>query len=364
MRDGGTGNFGGFRSGCTSNLVAADGVLNAPEYTRTCSCSYQNQTSLALVHTPDVEIWTTYFDDPTSEVGVTELKSEADEAFKPNMLDNDELRIREVGINFGAPGDRMADDGTLWLEYPRTGGPSPDIPVVIHPDRLLFRMGSKFQSELDRKSISEELRKEFENSGFALHKGATVSVLRKGAEWRITKNNKKTVLVKREESKANPRERDSERLNVYEQNFERYCHHSSRIKGEGLKWVVASGLKGVSSVAIDLSGRRTGEAAAQPEDSKGIEDHVQERPYTVRLYFAEPDNIGPGQRVFDVAIQGRNLLEGFDIVREAGEPNRELVREFKGVLVKDCLTVALSPSQPAASGAPLISGVEVRAEGW
>ncbi|HDY88588.1 MAG TPA: hypothetical protein ENH82_10840, partial [bacterium] len=53
--DGGTGNFGGFRTGCTANLVAADGILNAPDYTRTCSCPYQNQTSLALVHMPEAE---------------------------------------------------------------------------------------------------------------------------------------------------------------------------------------------------------------------------------------------------------------------------------------------------------------------
>ena len=29
--NGGTGHFGGFKSGCTSNLIAANGVLNAPE---------------------------------------------------------------------------------------------------------------------------------------------------------------------------------------------------------------------------------------------------------------------------------------------------------------------------------------------
>ncbi|MEZ5948530.1 MAG: hypothetical protein R3C12_04765 [Planctomycetaceae bacterium] len=55
---GGTGNFGGFKSGCTGNLIAAGGVLNAPDYTRTCSCTYQNQTSLALVHMPEIELWT------------------------------------------------------------------------------------------------------------------------------------------------------------------------------------------------------------------------------------------------------------------------------------------------------------------
>jgi len=32
--DSGTGNIGGFKSSCTSNLIVADGVLNAPDYTR------------------------------------------------------------------------------------------------------------------------------------------------------------------------------------------------------------------------------------------------------------------------------------------------------------------------------------------
>ncbi|MCI0358629.1 MAG: PQQ-binding-like beta-propeller repeat protein, partial [Planctomycetaceae bacterium] len=56
--DGGTGNFGGFRSSCTNNLIVAGGILTAPEYTRTCTCSYQNQTSIALVPMPEVETWT------------------------------------------------------------------------------------------------------------------------------------------------------------------------------------------------------------------------------------------------------------------------------------------------------------------
>ncbi|MEZ6117904.1 MAG: hypothetical protein R3C28_15215 [Pirellulaceae bacterium] len=30
----GTGNLGGFKSGCTSNLVVANGLLNAPDYTQ------------------------------------------------------------------------------------------------------------------------------------------------------------------------------------------------------------------------------------------------------------------------------------------------------------------------------------------
>ncbi len=84
--DSGTGNLGGFRSSCTNNLIVANGVLNAPDYTRTCSCAYQNQTSLALIHMPEAEFWTFG--------GV------------PNS--------NRAGYNFGAPGDRRDKNGTLW----------------------------------------------------------------------------------------------------------------------------------------------------------------------------------------------------------------------------------------------------------
>lgn len=110
VSDGGTGNLGGFKSGCTSNLIVANGVLNAPDYTRTCTCSYQNQTSLAVIHMPEMELWTC------------------------STLPKPDGRVRRVGINFGAPGDRVAADGTLWLDYPSVGGPSPDIPVSVVPD--------------------------------------------------------------------------------------------------------------------------------------------------------------------------------------------------------------------------------------
>ena len=107
--DSGTGNLGGFKSGCTSNLVVADGVLNAPDYTRTCTCSYQNQCSLALVHDSDAELWTF------------------------NALPPAAGPIRRIGVNLGAPGDRPADNGTLWLEWPVVGGPSPKFTLTTDP---------------------------------------------------------------------------------------------------------------------------------------------------------------------------------------------------------------------------------------
>ncbi len=107
-RHSGTGNLGGFKSGCTSNLIIADGLLNAPDYTRTCTCNYQNQTSLGLVHMPDIDAWT-----------------------HTQSIPGDNT-IRRLGLNFGAPGDRMDENGTLWLEFPIISGTSsPDIPAML-----------------------------------------------------------------------------------------------------------------------------------------------------------------------------------------------------------------------------------------
>lgn len=107
--DSGTGNLGGFKSGCTSNLIAANGVLNAPDYTRTCSCAYQNQTSLALVHMPEMEMWTIHTAAASQSNG----------------------RAKRLGVNLGAPGDRRDDQGILWLDYPVVGGESPELSIEL-----------------------------------------------------------------------------------------------------------------------------------------------------------------------------------------------------------------------------------------
>ncbi len=237
-RDGGTGNLGGFRSGCTNNLVVADGLLCAPDYTRTCTCSYQNQTSVALVPVTDGEMWT-YF-------GTGDVKGP----------------VRRAGINLGAPGNRKAEDGTLWLEYPSVGGPSPRLAVKVEPA---------------------------------------------GVEW--------------------------------------FRRHESRVDGAGHPWVAASGARGVSSVNVTLA-----------------KDAV-ERTYTLRLFFLEPDRLVPGQRVFDVGVPGRTLLRDFDVAAEAGRPLRGVVKEFRGVKVIRDLSLTLTPADAGGPG-PVLSGIEVVAEGW
>src|SRR5205814_903778 len=85
------------------------------------------------------------------------------------------------------------------------------------------------------------------------------------------------------------------------------------------------------------------------------------RLYTVRLHFAEPDGLKAGQRVFDVLVQGKEVLKGFDIAKEAGGPNRGLVREFQGVRAGETLTVAFRVAAQGSAPA-LLCGVEIVAE--
>ena len=201
---GGTGNISGWKAGCTNNLIAADGLLNGPDYTRTCTCSYPLQSSFGLTHMPDaaLEMWTL------------------------NRLEVGNEMIRAVGINFGAPGNRR-ENGVLWVEYPKIYPEGPDIPLTIEYD---------------------------------------------SPEW--------------------------------------YGNHASWIKNpeDNYNWVASYGVKGISSFSVKLI----------PDES------LSEQSYTVKLYFSEPEDIQNGERVFDVSIQGKKVLEKFDIVEQAGDHGRVL----------------------------------------
>lgn len=101
----GTGSLGGWKAGCSTNLIVADGVLNSPDYTRTCQCPYQNQTSLALINMPWMAYWT-------------------NSNYKWSGK-----KIRQLGLNLNAPGDRSSGNNTLWIEFPYLPGYDPGIPV-------------------------------------------------------------------------------------------------------------------------------------------------------------------------------------------------------------------------------------------
>jgi hypothetical protein len=244
----GTGTLGGFRSGCASNLIIANGVLNAPEFTRHCICNFQNQTSLALVHMPGIgmESWTCHYG-PLNPMDFSD--------FEPKKITE---KVNRLGINFGAPGDRMSADGTLWLDYPDVGGSSFSVPLEV-----------------------------------------------KGG--------------------VNPIRR-----------------HEASIKG-ALPWVSASGMAINGSIALDLNPAN--------EDQKA-------RPFTVRLYFAELETVQPGERVFDVSLQGKKVFT-LDIAEAVGR-DAGIVKAFAAIPVERRLNISLKSK--GGKLPPVICGIEVVAE--
>jgi hypothetical protein len=83
--------------------------------------------------------------------------------------------------------------------------------------------------------------------------------------------------------------------------------------------------------------------------------------YTVRLYFMTLENDQPGQRVGDVKLQDRVVMEKLDVVARAGGAKRAFTAEFKDIPVSGELVVELVPQvkRPDADQQPLLSGIEV-----
>ena len=295
----GTGNLGGFKSGCTANLVVANGVLNAPDYTRTCTCAYQNQTSLALIHMPDLELWT------YSQFG---LDGESGD------------RIERVGINFGAPGDRRAADGTLWLEYPSVGGDSPGLPISVSGKGVAYFR--RHASQVTGAGLSWVMA-----SGVREVETITVT----------------PELVRPTVSKP-PRSKDDEEDEAVER-----AKFSGSFIGPQLPTALASA-----------------SAAAPKPEIPPLKPLVMRpphpaAPYTVRLFFAEPEDLQPGQRVFSIALQGRSVLEKFDIALAAGGHHRGVVKEFNGIIIQKDLKLTLTRA-PGARNGPILCGLELIAE--
>jgi uncharacterized membrane protein YjfL (UPF0719 family) len=71
--------------------------------------------------------------------------------------------------------------------------------VVMGPSReVLFNIRSDFQSDLDNKTVSENLRKELKNNGISLSQNATVSIKEKaeGKQWRLKDKGKTYMITK------------------------------------------------------------------------------------------------------------------------------------------------------------------------
>ena len=79
--------------------------------------------------------------------------------------------------------------------------------------------------------------------------------------------------------------------------------------------------------------------------------------YVVRLHFAELSFTGPGQRVFNVAINGTNVLSNFDVFAAAGAQNKAVVKEFP-IVGSSNGSLSIAFSQGTADN-PEIAGIEL-----
>lgn len=123
-----------------------------------------------------------------------------------------------------------------------------------------------------------------------------------------------------------------------------FQRHPSQIEGDGLSWVAASGLKGVTSIKVPL-------VLGKPKEA------IKERAFTVRMYFLSDDGVEDAN-AFSVTIQGKESLKDFDVAKEADGNTQMIVKEFHGVLATQQLSVEFSSQKGKAS----VCGLEIVAE--
>jgi len=407
--DGGTGNFGGFKSGCTANLVAANGVLAAPDFTATCTCSYQNQTSLGLIHMPDNETWTIYH------------------SGSPNAP------VRRLGLNLGAPGDRLADDGTLWLRHPQAdfkvqaiiGMHSRPVEAAVVGGGAFCRHSSALRGD-GRRWVAASGRRDVETVVLVLRPGdiqlkpgrnviaaqvhqrsgassdlsfdaeltaidaagKTHVLIPFGAEWKYNDSGKdpgarwsSTDFDDRSwtSGKGKLGYGDGDEATVLSFGADPKKKHAAAFFRRAFD---AKGLGNVATLRLRIRyddgfamyldgaplfaknvrhGQKHDQLADGSHEGKTIETFEQAicgpGVYTVRLHFAEPDDLKPGDRVFDVFAQDKLVCKGLDIVKEAGGLRRTLVKEVRGVHVESKLTLRFRRESSSRHG-PILCGVE------
>ena len=61
----------------------------------------------------------------------------------------------------------------------------------------------------------------------------------------------------------------------------------------------------------------------------------------------------------NVKIQDKTVLKDFDIVKESGGVERDIVKIIEGVRVKDKLMIHFEPSELAPNSRAILSGIEI-----
>jgi len=115
----------------------------------------------------------------------------------------------------------------------------------------------------------------------------------------------------------------------------------TRIEDTDVPFVFASAVRGIKSSVIPVTGPKDGQAA-----------------YTIRLGFSGLPGDKPGQRVFDVKLNGETVLTNFDIVKETGKPDHAIWKEFTRTIKGDLLVeLVAKTAKPSPKQMPLLNGV-------
>lgn len=96
------------------------------------------------------------------------------------------------------------------------------------------------------------------------------------------------------------------------------------------------------------------------EGDMAIAHPIASGSYDITFHFAEPEDIGPGDRVFDVYAEGKRVIDDLDVVMfRDGKTESALTVTVPGVQVTEG---ELHIKFDASAGEPLLSAVAVRAK--
>ena len=116
--------------------------------------------------------------------------------------------------------------------------------------------------------------------------------------------------------------------------------------GSEQPWLFTSSIQGIEELHVPLL------------------DETEDGIYKVRIGFAARKGQTKGQRVFDVHLQDKNVLSGFDVLEEAKGPREAIIKEFKGIPVKDQLHFKFISKLTASriDTSPMVQFIEITRE--
>jgi len=432
---------GGIRPSCAINILPVGGLVVQPEGSAGCTCSgYSFQASMALAPAPEREdLWTA-------------LRSTTEGL----------LPIKDLKLNFGAPGDKM--DGSEWyLAFPRNYRPSYQmVPVMVgdcnvsylrrNPDHLEIQGTEKnwlyssqavgiksFHLDLlfNRPVVAQKLDKPLTIDGVAEVKlDGNPNLIRLSDKNRTIypsacvlfnyDDQNLYVTLKREAPKrdgkyvewtANTSGEDAlawkddswdirisakyaacfdisasgaRSIDVHKGSWLRSkkfvwnWKSAVGISRDGGTWItelaipwadLEKNIQAQRNVSVYIQGfNQTGIGPDEFEykhrqskrhriGSHGVSLLLQalpaqdEKHYKLVLHFAEMEDVKPQQRVFDVLVQGETVIEGLDVVKEAGGRFRALSREIGDISGTDYLDLEFVPHKGSLPA--VINGLEL-----